>query len=95
MILFRFCKDLLIDIYELNTLTNNVGPASLLATRCLQVISEDDESIDELMVLIAIIIRFHFYMYNLMTGFKTVEEAIVVCKAIIRVMAKYGWLRFM
>lgn len=58
--------------YELNTVTYGTGPASYLATKCLQVVANEIEP-DQPHA--AAVIKQDFYMDDLMTGSNSIEEA--------------------
>ncbi len=72
-IAWRFDPSEPIDHFELNTVTYGTGPASYLATKCLQIVAR---SIQNLNPTAANAINSNFYMDDLMTGAESVEEAI-------------------
>lgn len=86
-ILFRFEFDVPIDIYELNTLTNGIGPASYLATRCLLEISKFMSSNS----LVSESIRRDFYMDNYMSGSSSLRKALELLCKVHEALYRYGF----
>ena len=78
-ILWRTNSNEPIGHYELNTVTYGTGPASYLATKCLQIISRELEISNP---TAAKAINSNFYMDDLMTGANTVEEALHLQKTV-------------
>ncbi|XP_065204375.1 uncharacterized protein LOC135834427 [Planococcus citri] len=87
-IFFRFDRNGSLLVFVLNTLTNGIGPASYLATKCLEkigmsILSSDPE--------VANIILKSFYMDNGTIAVKSVEQAIAIQHRLHDVLLKHGF----
>ncbi|XP_065213364.1 uncharacterized protein LOC135840665 [Planococcus citri] len=87
-ILFRYSCDEPILICELNTLTNGIGPASSIATKCVEKIGD---SIEVEQPIAAESIKKHCYMDNWMSGAPTVEKAIELQKTVHSTFDRFGF----
>ncbi|XP_065211046.1 uncharacterized protein LOC135839099 [Planococcus citri] len=87
-IVFRFNFNDEIEVFELNTLANGIGPASYIAPKCLEKVASFIKDSDK---MVSDIIMRDFYMDNLATGTDSVEGAIVISRRVHEVLMKYGF----
>ncbi|CAG7670918.1 unnamed protein product [Allacma fusca] len=87
-----FWRDSVFEIikqFQLNTLTYGTGPASFIATMCLEIIARMVEPYDP---FLAFLIRNNFFMDDFTGGAQTIEEAIRIQRGLHLALEKFGFL---
>ncbi|XP_055714979.1 uncharacterized protein LOC129809188 [Phlebotomus papatasi] len=87
-ILWREDKNMPVKEYTLNTVTYGTGPATYLSVRCLQELANQEELN---FPKASKTLREDFYVDDLMTGAKTINEARQLQKDLINLLAKGGF----